>query len=126
MLSFLRLFPQFCALEAQLQDAASRMIDADDRVREYRAKCESAESERDKARIENSFLMKAVADWQAISAGHLPIFNVVPVPPRSEEDEGPYTLPRKSARDVQTERNAAARKLAHEQMMQAQSEQVQN
>lgn len=111
---FLRWLPQYRALEAQLQESTSARIVAEDRVREYRAKCESAESERDKARAENSYLMKAVADWQAISAGQLPIFNVVPVSPRSEDSEAMRQAApvRRSARDVQFERNMQARKAA--------------
>lgn len=112
ILRFLRWFPRFCALEAQLAESASARILAEDRVREYRTKCESAESERDKAQAECGYLLKAVADWQAISAGHLPIFNVVPVPPMNDEDPVLRSPLRRNARDVQHERNAQARRSA--------------
>lgn len=110
MIRILRWFAEYRALEAQLQESASARIIAEDRVREYRAKCEAAEEQRDKAQAENSYLMKAIADHQAIAAGQLPIFNVVPLPPRSEDSERAGPPVGQSVRDIQRRRNIEARK----------------
>lgn len=110
MIYFLRYFAEFRALESQLQESASARIAAEDRVREYRAKCESAEARWEAERDRNDYLSKAVMDHQAIAAGQLPIFNVVPVPQSSEESgELRGTPQRMSARDIQNTRNAKAR-----------------
>lgn len=112
---FLRLFSQYRALEAQLEESASARIAAEDRVREYRAKYESAEEKWQAERDRNDYLSRAVMDHQAISAGHLPIFGVVPVPPPLGDGETRLGSPqRRTAREVQLERNAANRQAAHD------------
>lgn len=112
------LFSGYRALEAQLQEATSARITAEDRVREYRAKYESAEEKWQAERDRNDYLSRAVMDHQAISAGHLPIFGVVPTPPPSEEFEQQRGGPsRRLAREALSERNAAIRRKAFETAM---------
>lgn len=111
MIKFLRRFAGYRALEAQLAESASARIVAEDRVREYRAKCESAEEKWQAERDLNDYLSKAVMDHQAISAGHLPIFNVVALPSSNEEPEGRIgTSRRRLAREVQQEHLARQRR----------------
>lgn len=108
---FLRLFRAFQLLEAQLASSDSARIKAEDDTRLWRARADAAESERDRAKLEASTALKQVSNWQSLQMGcaNVPFPDVYTPMPRPPETEGSSGPPKRLARDVQNERNLAAR-----------------
>jgi hypothetical protein len=97
---FLRFFYQFRSLEAELAEAAGARISAEDRERLWRARCDVAESDKDKARAAETHALKVVADWIAFINGMPPVHGVASLPV-SKPDSEPFEEPRRrQARDV--------------------------
>lgn len=110
MTRLLRLFPQFLALEAQLAESASARIVAEDNARLWRARAESAEADKDKAREAETQSLKIVADWIAFVNGMPPVYRVASLPPDKSAGDS-FTEPRRrQARDVARELDEEFRK----------------
>lgn len=98
MTKFLRLFPAYRSLEAQLEESASARIRAEDEIRVMRERVVIAEADKEKARDAETHSLKLVADWQAHVNGLPPIFGIAPIP---REEEPPVEVPRRRhARDL--------------------------
>lgn len=96
ILRFLCLFPQFASLEAQIGEASAARIAAEDRAREWRARCESAEALRDKALEDKERNHKMVCNWMALYYGSpsVPYPEVYVSPVRDEPTPEPQVKKR--------------------------------
>lgn len=99
--NFLRLFRAHRDIEAELEQAATARIHAEDDARLWRARCESAESRADRLEAAEAKCAKTTANFLALQAGQ----DIVPFPDvyapvvRKEEAIEPETR-RRQARGV--------------------------
>lgn len=117
MIWFLRLFSRYRELEAQIAEAASARISAEDDKRYWRSRAEIAESERDKVRASFEYSLKQIANFEAHRAGApcVPfpdVFKTMPSPPEPVQPNTPTVPLRRNARELQQEAVQRSRQTA--------------
>ena len=101
---FLRLFPAFRAIEAELEECASARIAAEDQLRYARSKAEMSAEGEQAARAELNHALKQVANFEAIRHGSLnvpfpDVFIPMPEPQQPTQDTQP--LKGRTFREIQ-------------------------
>lgn len=104
-MTILQFFSAHRALQAELREAAARLILAEDQVRLWRARCESSEIREQRTADSERRALQMVANCESVRSGSpiVPFPDVyvpMPEPVRSEEDEVPEPRKRRASEVV--------------------------